>query len=135
MSFFTASALTFKDWLLSPVGCTPFEKRCVRILQESAVQHATQRAANLDPADNVLARHTGKELLDRLSLLTLTPRIILDLGCGAGVEADLLTQYYPGAVVVGLDACAAPLFKGRPLPILFGNDGRCRPPAVPGWGF
>ena len=83
-------------------------------LQESAVQQATQRAADLDPADNVLARHTGKELLERLSLLTLTPRIILDLGCGAGVEADLLTQRYPDAVVVGLDACGAPLFKYVP---------------------
>ncbi|MDP7569562.1 MAG: methyltransferase domain-containing protein, partial [Arenicellales bacterium] len=48
------------------------------------------------------------------SLLTLTPRIILDLGCGAGVEADLLSQCYPDAVVVGLDACGAPLFKYAP---------------------
>ena len=78
------------------------------------MQQATQRAADLDPADNVLARHTGKELLERLSLLTLTPRIILDLGCGAGVEADLLSQCYPDAVVVGLDACGAPLFKYAP---------------------
>ena len=78
------------------------------------MQQATQRAADLDPADNVLARHTGKELLDRLSLLTLAPRIILDLGCGAGVEADLLAQCYPGAMVVGLDACGAPLFKHVP---------------------
>ena len=83
-------------------------------LEESAVQQATQRAADLDPVDNVLARHTGKELLERLSLLTLTPRIILDLGCGAGVEANLLTQRYPGAVVVGLDICDAPLFKYVP---------------------
>jgi len=83
-------------------------------LQESAVQQATQRAADLDPADNVLARHTGKELLERLSLLTLTPRIILDLGCGVGVEADLLAQCYPGAVVVGLDICGAPLSKCVP---------------------
>jgi malonyl-CoA O-methyltransferase len=83
-------------------------------LEESAVQQAAERAADLDPADNVLARHTGKELLERLSLLTLTPRIILDLGCGAGVEADLLTQYYPGGVVVGLDICGAPLFKSVP---------------------
>lgn len=89
-------------------------KNDLSYLQESAVQQATQRAADLDPADNVLARHSGKELLERLSLLTLTPRIILDLGCGAGVEADLLSQCYPDAVVVGLDACGAPLFKYAP---------------------
>ena len=89
-------------------------KNDLSYLEESAVQQATQRAADLDPADNVLARHTGKELLDRLSLLTLAPRIILDLGCGAGVEADLLAQCYPGAMVVGLDACGAPLFKHVP---------------------
>ena len=101
-------------------------KNDLSYLQESAVQQATQRAADLDPADNVLARHTGKELLERLSLLTLTPRIILDLGCGAGVEADLLSQCYPGAVVVGLDACGAPLFKdpaGRSFLAAVGDAG------------
>ncbi len=89
-------------------------KNDLSYLQESAVQQATQRAADLDPADNVLARHSGKELLERLSLLTLAPRMILDLGCGAGVEADLLSQYYPDAMVVGLDICGAPLFKYAP---------------------
>ena len=89
-------------------------KNDLSYLQESAVQQATQRAADLDPADNVLARHTGKELLERLSLLTLTPRFVLDLGCGAGVEANLLTHCYPDAVVVGLDVCGAPLFKYAP---------------------
>jgi malonyl-CoA O-methyltransferase len=95
-------------------------------LEESAVQQATQRAANIDPADNVLARHSGEELLERLSLLTLTPKIILDLGCGVGVEANLLTQCYPGAVVVGLDACGAPLFKcvpGRSFLATVGDAG------------
>jgi len=51
----------------------------------------------------VLQRQTGDELLDRLSLVTLTPKRILDLGAGTGCNVVQLAMRYPDAEVVGLD--------------------------------
>ena len=51
----------------------------------------------------VLQKQTGDELLDRLSLVTLSPKRILDLGAGTGRNVVALTTRYPDAEVIGLD--------------------------------
>jgi len=51
----------------------------------------------------ILQRQTADELLDRLSLVTLQPKTILDLGVGTGRNLSLLAQRYPKAQLFGLD--------------------------------
>lgn len=51
----------------------------------------------------VLQRQTGDELLDRLSLVTLQPDTVLDLGVGTGRNLGLLAKRYPKAQLIALD--------------------------------
>ena len=51
----------------------------------------------------VLQRQTADELLDRLSLVKLQPKAILDLGVGTGRNLSLLAKRYPKAQLFGLD--------------------------------
>lgn len=61
----------------------------------------------------VLQRQTADELLDRLSLVTLQPHTILDLGCGTGRNLSLLQQRYPEARLLAVDIAPAMLSKAR----------------------
>jgi len=51
----------------------------------------------------VLQRQTADELLDRLSLVTLQPKRILDLGTGTGRNLSLLAKRYPKAQLLAVD--------------------------------
>lgn len=51
----------------------------------------------------LLQRQTADELLDRLSLVTLQPKTILDLGVGTGRNLALLAKRYPKAQLFALD--------------------------------
>jgi len=61
----------------------------------------------------VLQRQTGDELLDRLSLVTLQPKRVLDLGVGTGRNLSLLGQHYPKAELVAVDIAPAMLKHAR----------------------
>tara|TARA_R110002050_G_scaffold9504_1_gene33104 strand:+ start:245397 stop:246293 length:897 start_codon:yes stop_codon:yes gene_type:complete len=61
----------------------------------------------------VLQRQTGDELLDRLSLVTLQPKRILDLGVGTGRNLSLLAKHYPEAQLLALDIAPAMLQHAR----------------------
>jgi malonyl-CoA O-methyltransferase len=61
----------------------------------------------------VLQRQTGDELLDRLSLVTLQPKRVLDLGVGTGRNLTLLAKRYPHAQMLALDIAPAMLQKAR----------------------
>ncbi len=74
-------------------------------LDARSVMQASRRASRFDPQDTILARRSGQELIDRLALLEIAPENILDLGCGAGIEAEKLSHRYPKAHVIGLDIC------------------------------
>ena len=45
----------------------------------------------------------GQRLLERLELVTITPDIIVDLGCCDGVTSRALKTIYPGAQVIGVE--------------------------------
>jgi malonyl-CoA O-methyltransferase len=45
----------------------------------------------------------GDRLFERLDLLKITPRYVLDLGCGPGGFSERLKAYYPDAQIIGLD--------------------------------
>lgn len=76
-------------------------------LDARSIMQASRRASGCNPHDTILARRSGQELIERLALLDIEPRAILDLGCGAGIEAELLARCYPEALVAGLDLCSA----------------------------
>lgn len=61
----------------------------------------------------VLQRQTGEELLDRLSLVKLSPNRILDLGAGTGRNLVLLAALYPNADIIGMDIAPSMLVEAR----------------------
>ena len=77
----------------------------------------SQLRRNLDSAagsyDNasVLHREISCRLLERLELVKLKPRAILDAGCGTGSTAAELARRYQGARVTALDLSEAMLAR------------------------
>jgi malonyl-CoA O-methyltransferase len=61
----------------------------------------------------VLQRQTGDELLDRLSLVTLQPKSILDLGVGTGRNLNLLAKRYPKAELIAIDIATEMVKQAR----------------------
>jgi len=55
----------------------------------------------------VLQQRVGENLLQRLDLLKINPKRVLDLGCGTGVCLRALEKRYPGSQVLGLDFALA----------------------------
>jgi malonyl-CoA O-methyltransferase len=51
----------------------------------------------------VLANLVSAEMLSRLDLMTLQPKVILDAGCGTGLGSRLLRERYPAAMIVAMD--------------------------------
>ncbi|NQY26789.1 MAG: malonyl-ACP O-methyltransferase BioC [Piscirickettsiaceae bacterium] len=71
-----------------------------------------QAAAHYDDVA-ILQRQTADELLDRLSLVTLQPQQILDLGAGTGRNLSLLAKRYPKAQLFALDIATAMVKHAR----------------------
>ena len=74
--------------------------------------HFERAAATYDSAA-VLQREIAGRLLERLELVQLRPRTILDAGSGTGHLARGLAARYPGAHIIALDFSAAMLRRGR----------------------
>lgn len=71
-------------------------------------RHFDRAAATYDRAA-VVQREAGARLLDRLDLMRLQPRRILDAGGGTGGLSDALRARYPDAELVTLDLSLAML--------------------------
>ena len=61
----------------------------------------------------VLQRQTADELFDRLSLIQLQPKTILDLGAGTGRNLSLLQKRYPDARLLAMDIATDMLKQAR----------------------
>ncbi len=61
----------------------------------------------------VLQREIAGRMLERLRLVRLQPRSILDLGSGTGLAIDGLMQRYPGSRVLALDFALPMLQRAR----------------------
>jgi malonyl-CoA O-methyltransferase len=63
-----------------------------------------------------LRREIAARMHDRLGLVKIAPRRVLDAGCGPGADLALLQQDYPAAQILGVDAAPAmlDLARGRP---------------------
>ena len=82
-------------------------------LELSTIRRHFDRAAAGFHTASVLHERVGTELAERLSLVDLTPRRILDLGCGSGWCTKLLSHRFGQSAVVGLDLSEAMLSMGK----------------------
>ena len=82
-------------------------------LDTRRVRRAFDRAAAGYETRAVLQRTVEAHCLARLDLVRLTPRSILDLGCGPGVAGRALLKRYRGAQVTGVDFAPAMLREAR----------------------
>jgi malonyl-CoA O-methyltransferase len=78
-----------------------------------AVRRAFDRAAGGYDSAAVVEREVGERMLERLQYIKLTPRRILDAGCGTGRDTLKLAVRYPEARIVGIDSAHAMLAAGR----------------------
>lgn len=77
------------------------------------------RFEHVSPADYdsaaVLVREAGDQLLARLELVALKPERVMDVGCGAGYCAQLLSERYKTAEIKAIDDSAAMLAYAKEL--------------------
>ena len=71
-----------------------------------------KHAKEYDVASKV-QQEIGRRLFERLDLLKISPKYILDLGCGPGSFSILLKKKFPKAVVIGLDLAHAMLVQAK----------------------
>ncbi len=60
----------------------------------------------IQPSD-FLRREIAARMLERLQLVKIVPKQVLDAGCGAGADLALLQKNYPAAQILGIDAAPA----------------------------
>jgi len=72
-------------------------------LDASRVRRSFDRAASTFDAAAVLHAEVRENLLARLDLTTLTPRVVLDAGAATGHASRALKRRYPAALVLALD--------------------------------
>ncbi|MGE5624889.1 MAG: malonyl-ACP O-methyltransferase BioC [Bacillota bacterium] len=82
-------------------------------LDPRRVRAAFDAAAKGYDAAAVLQKEVGECLLDRLTLTTVQPQRILDVGCGTGRPTRELVRRYPKAQVLGADLAPAMLKLAR----------------------
>jgi len=82
-------------------------------IDKSEVARAFGRAAADYDAHAVLQREVRERLAERLDLMKLSPRRILDAGCATGQGVSLLRQIYPKAEVTALDIAQPMLHAAR----------------------
>src|SRR3984957_6336118 len=73
-------------------------------LEPARVRRAFDRAAKTYDAAAGLHAEVRENLLQRLQLVTLVPRVVLDAGAGTGLGSRALKRRYPKAQVVALDS-------------------------------
>jgi malonyl-CoA O-methyltransferase len=70
-------------------------------------------------ASDFLRREVAARMHERLALVKIVPRQVLDAGCGSGADLALLQKTYPAAQIVGIDAALAMAEAARaPAPAL-----------------
>ncbi|HWA13348.1 MAG TPA: malonyl-ACP O-methyltransferase BioC [Burkholderiales bacterium] len=98
-------------------------------LDKRRVRRAFDRAAQSYDGVAVLQREVCDRALERLDLMRLQPRVIVDAGSGTGYGARCLVHRYPGATVLHLDIAEGMLRRARslrPLPQRWFAPGRER---------
>ena len=92
------------------------------VLDRKQVRLAFERAADTYDRSAVLQREIGKRLLERLDLVTCSPRMIVDVGCGTGYCTRALHSRYRRARVIGVDIAQSMLSAARKGASWFGRQ-------------
>jgi malonyl-CoA O-methyltransferase len=82
-------------------------------LDKSWVRRSFDRAGPTYDGAAVLQGNIRDQLLERLDLTQLTPKVVLDAGAGTGRAGRALKRRYPGAHVVALDSSIGMLRTSR----------------------
>jgi malonyl-CoA O-methyltransferase len=77
-------------------------------IDQARVRRLFGRPARIAQSD-FLRREIAGRMHERLDLVKIAPRHVLDAGCGAGADLGLLQKDYPAAHILGLDAAPAML--------------------------
>lgn len=102
-------------------------------LEKRRLRAAFERAAAGYDETAVLQQEVGRRMRERLDLVKLAPRLVLDVGAGTGEGALALLKRYRRAAVVALDLACAMLRQVRRRagwlrrPHLVGGDAECLP--------
>lgn len=91
------------------------------MIDPSVTRLRFSRAAASYAAATRLEREIGTRLLERLDLVKLAPRRVLDLGCGPAREARSLAARFPDAQLVLVDFALPMLRLARPARGLLGR--------------
>ena len=88
-----------------PAGEAPrFRRRRIR--------RAFDRAASGFGGSDFLYREMARRMGERLDMVRINPRQILDAGCGLGADRSMLCQRYPEALWLGVDSSEILLAQG-----------------------
>ncbi|MDR2926036.1 MAG: methyltransferase domain-containing protein [Azoarcus sp.] len=93
------------------------------------IQQAAPRASAAETGADFLTREIARRMDERLDVIRVAPRRILDLGCAEGHDLKRLGERYPDAERIGIDLAAPLLARARariapptpPLRRLFGK--------------
>lgn len=90
-----------------------------------------RRAGSIDSVD-AISREISSRMAERLDYIRITPRRVLDLGCGTGADRRGLVERYPDAMHVGMDFALPVLSRqlGKPAGPLRRLISRSRPPIL-----
>jgi len=75
-------------------------------LDTQRVRRSFDRAAKTYDASAVLHAEVRANLLSRLDLMAMVPRVVVDAGAGTGHASRALIRRYPKALVIALDSSA-----------------------------
>lgn len=77
------------------------------------VKRSFNGAADTYDQNAVLQKEVGSRMLERFDLLKISPRRILDVGCGTGSLSRALLRRFPNANIVNIDIALNMLFTAR----------------------
>jgi len=83
------------------------------LIDKRAARRAFERAAASYDEAAVLQREIGSRMLERLDYVRLTPKTVLDLGCGTGQGIDVLAKRWRKAKIIALDLAESMLQCAR----------------------
>lgn len=82
-------------------------------LDRRLVRRRAEQAASTYSSVDALAREVSRRMAERLDYIRLTPRRIVDLGCGPGADLAMLAQRYPDVPRLAVDFAPAMLAQAR----------------------
>lgn len=77
--------------------------KTTRLLDRKTIIAAFNKAAHSYDSTAIIQKEIADRLLDRLELVRLEPKVIVDIGARTGYTSQVLAQHYPEAQILALD--------------------------------